>query len=167
MEFMVAVINNFGGFYSTELYFHELRRAGAVMHAPCVNRSDELTNIRGVDVFMGLIHIKELERASLERILEARSRSGNFMHLQDFLQRTGIGMEQANILIRIGAFRFTGKIKKSCCGKPISCIKRSDRWPAPLMNYLHRIHWNSGCPNWNKHLWKMPWTRLRSLASPL
>ena len=112
MEFMVAVINNFGGFYSTELYFHELRRAGAVVHAPCVNRSEELTNIQGVDVYMGLIHVKELERASLERILEARSRSGNFLHLQDFLQRTGIGMEQANILIRIGALRFTGKNKK-------------------------------------------------------
>jgi DNA polymerase-3 subunit alpha len=61
---------------------------------------------------MGLIHVKELERASLERILEARSRSGNFLHLQDFLRRTGIGMEQANILIRIGALRFTGKNKK-------------------------------------------------------
>ena len=40
MEFMVAVINNEGGFYSRELYFHELKRTGARVHPPCVNNSD-------------------------------------------------------------------------------------------------------------------------------
>src|ERR1700733_10282836 len=29
MEFSVAVINNFGGFYSRELYFYELMKSGA------------------------------------------------------------------------------------------------------------------------------------------
>ena len=38
-EFMVAVINNFGGFYSTELYIHEARMCGANIQAPCVNYS--------------------------------------------------------------------------------------------------------------------------------
>ena len=47
MEFMVAVINNFGGFYSTELYFHELKKTGAKLEAPCVNSSEELTYIFG------------------------------------------------------------------------------------------------------------------------
>jgi DNA polymerase III alpha subunit len=36
-EFMVAVINNFGGFYSTELYFIELMKAGVNINAPCIN----------------------------------------------------------------------------------------------------------------------------------
>ena len=44
MEFMVAVINNFGGFYSRELYFHELKKTGALIHAPCVNESNNLTS---------------------------------------------------------------------------------------------------------------------------
>jgi DNA-directed DNA polymerase III PolC len=112
MEFMVAVINNFGGFYSTELYFHELRRAGATVHAPCVNRSSELTNISGSDVFVGLVHIKELETQMRGRILDARASGGPFLHLQDFMERTAIGQEQANTLIRTGALRFTGKNKK-------------------------------------------------------
>ena len=112
MEFMVAVINNFGGFYSTELYFHELRRTGAVVHAPCVNNSEELTNIKDRDVYMGLIHVKDLERSAVERILAEKNRNGKYVHLQDFIERTLIGVEQLNILIRVGALRFTGKNKK-------------------------------------------------------
>lgn len=46
LEFMVAVANNFGGFYHTEFYLHEAKRAGAVVEAPCVNRSDELCTLR-------------------------------------------------------------------------------------------------------------------------
>jgi len=61
-EFMVAVINNFGGFYSTELYFLELRKTGANIHPPCVNESDVLTCIKGNEVYMGFTHIKSLEK---------------------------------------------------------------------------------------------------------
>ena len=112
MEFMVAVINNFGGFYSSELYFHELRRAGAKVHAPCINNSDELTNINGQDVYIGLVHIKSLEKGIVAKILEERRRHGSFLNLEDFIGRTGIGQEGLNTLIRVGALRFSGKNKK-------------------------------------------------------
>src|SRR6201995_3034805 len=46
MEFAVAVINNFGGFYSRELYFYELRRAGATVHRPCFNNGEDFTKMR-------------------------------------------------------------------------------------------------------------------------
>lgn len=49
-EFMVAVINNFGGFYSTELYFFELLKSGGNLQAPCVNNSNEYTSIKGDEV---------------------------------------------------------------------------------------------------------------------
>src|SRR3569832_885116 len=55
MEFAVAVINNFGGFYSRELYFYELMKAGANVHRPCVNNSDYYTNIRGEDAYVGFV----------------------------------------------------------------------------------------------------------------
>ncbi|HSB94402.1 MAG TPA: DNA polymerase III subunit alpha, partial [Flavitalea sp.] len=71
-EFMVAVINNFGGFYSTELYFHELKKTGAILEPPCVNYSEELTYITGSVVYVGLIHIQNLEGKLIERILEER-----------------------------------------------------------------------------------------------
>ncbi len=113
MEFMVAVINNFGGFYSTELYFHELRRTGAKIHPPCINHSDELTSINGRDVYIGLIHVQNLEKETKEVILKQRSWQGSYISLQDFIERTSVSIEQLNILIRVGALRFTGKSKKA------------------------------------------------------
>ena len=111
-EFMVAVINNFGGFYSRELYFLELRKTGAIVHAPCVNESEYYTSIRGNDVYTGFIHIKSFQQDMVEVILEERNKNGLFIHLQDFIERTNISKEQLNMLVSIGAFRFTGKKKK-------------------------------------------------------
>lgn len=111
-EFMVAVINNFGGFYSRELYFLELMKTGAHIEAPCVNHSDNYTNIRGNEVYVGMIHIKRLQSKLVETILEERKNNGAYLHLQDFIERTNAGLEQLNTLISIGAFRFTGKSKK-------------------------------------------------------
>ena len=112
MEFMVGVINNFGGFYDTSLYFYELMKTGAKVHLPCVNNSAYLTDIRGTDVHTGFVHIKELEKAMAEKIIMERKKYGSYLHLQDFIERTNIGPEQLNILVSIAAFRFTGKSKK-------------------------------------------------------
>ena len=106
-EFMVAVINNFGGFYNTELYVHEARMCGAIIHAPCVNHSTYLTTIYGDDVFIGLVHIQSLEQKVAARIVEERIDHGIFRSLEDFVQRIDISKEQLEILIRINAFRFT------------------------------------------------------------
>lgn len=111
-EFMVAVINNFGGFYSRELYFIELRKTGANIHLPCINESGYTTCIKGNDVWVGFIHIKSLEQKWADSILAERKKHGPFLHLLDFIERTNISKEQLNILVSIGAFRFTGKSKK-------------------------------------------------------
>lgn len=112
MEFMVAVINNFGGFYSSELYFYELMRSGAEVFPPCVNNSDYFTNIKGNKCHVGFVHVKDLEQSLAEKIIEERYRLGDYRHLQDLIERTGIAAKQLNILIRVGALRFTGKNKK-------------------------------------------------------
>jgi DNA-directed DNA polymerase III PolC len=111
-EFMVAVINNFGGFYSRELYFLELLKSGGDIMPPCVNNSDLYTNIRGNEVYTGFIHVKRLQSALIENILEERNANGPYLHLQDFIERTNTGLEQLNTLISVGALRFTGKSKK-------------------------------------------------------
>jgi DNA polymerase III alpha subunit len=111
-EFMVAVINNFGGFYSTELYFSELRKTGAEIHLPDVNESEYLTTIKGNDVYTGFVHIKSLQQEMAQKIITERKRAGSYVHLQDFIERTDITKEQLNMLISIGALRFTGKSKK-------------------------------------------------------
>ncbi|MFZ2901158.1 MAG: DNA polymerase III subunit alpha [Saprospiraceae bacterium] len=111
LEFMVAVINNFGGFYQTEYYVHEARMQGANIHAPCVNHSRYLTHIQGKDIYLGFVHIQQLERKTAHRIVHQRSAGGPFRSLEDFIQRTGATPEQLDLLIRIGAFRFTRRSK--------------------------------------------------------
>jgi DNA-directed DNA polymerase III PolC len=112
MEFMVAVINNFGGFYSRELYFHELKKTGAVLHAPCINHSEYLTSINGSDVYIGFIHVQGLEEAFASSVIDERVAYGPYKHLQDFIERTNPAIEQLNLLIRIGSLQFTGRNKK-------------------------------------------------------
>ena len=112
LEFMVGVINNFGGFYKTEFYFHEARMNGGVIEAPCVNRSEYLTTIYGKEIFIGFIHLKSLEGKIAKDIVGERIQNGEYKSLDNFLRRITLGLEQIRILIRMGAFRFTGKSKQ-------------------------------------------------------
>lgn len=107
-EFMVAVINNFGGFYSTEIYVHEARMCGARIEAPCINHSRYLTHIYGDEIYIGFVHVAQLEKRLVTKILNERDDNGYFDSLDDFVRRIDISKEQLEILIRIGAFRFTG-----------------------------------------------------------
>jgi len=112
LEFMTAVINNFGGYYRTWVYFNEAKRCGAAIELPCVNRSDYKTTIYGDRIYVGFIHIQNLESKLGLRIVEERLINGVFADLEDFIRRTHPGLEQLILLIRTGALRFTG-ISKS------------------------------------------------------
>lgn len=112
LEFMVGVINNFGGFYRTEFYFHEARMNGATIEAPCVNRSEYLTTIYGTKIYIGFIHLKSLEVKVARQIALEREKDGEYKSLDNFLRRITLGLEQIRILIRMGSFRFTGKSKQ-------------------------------------------------------
>src|SRR5690606_6039869 len=107
LEFMVAVLNNGGGFYSTEHYIHEARMWGGKIHPPCINQSDHHNTIRGTDIYLGFGNLKNLEHLVVQRILTERQLCGNFSSFDDFIDRVVIRIEQLSILIRIGAFRFT------------------------------------------------------------
>lgn len=110
LEFMVGVINNFGGFYSREVYFHEARRSGAKIEAPCINRSNFETTIDGKTIFIGFQHIKDLDSRTSEELL--KKRGTGYYSLEDVVKRCSISLEQVKILIRIDAFRCLGKQKK-------------------------------------------------------
>lgn len=112
LEFMVATINNYGGFYSTELYMLEAKAMGGIIQAPCVNRSYVATTIDVKDIYLGFHLLKSFDHHLGERIENERSISGLFEDMDDFLERVPIGIEMLSILIRINAFRFTGKNKR-------------------------------------------------------
>ena len=108
---MVGVINNFGGFYRTWVYVHEARRFGADIQLPCVNKSNYKTTIYGTDIYLGFIHIMSIEYKLATSIEEIRNAEGPFTGLNDFVARVNPGLEQLILLIKAGAFRFTGKKK--------------------------------------------------------
>ena len=112
LEFMVAVINNFGGFYKRWVYFNEAKKQGAAIHLPCVNKSTYLTTIYGKDIYVGFIHIENLEQKYSQAIEYERQLRGAFSDMEDFIRRMTISLEQVLLLIRLNAFRFTGKSKK-------------------------------------------------------
>ncbi|PWS26198.1 DNA polymerase III subunit alpha [Pedobacter yonginense] len=111
-EFMVAVLNNYGGFYSRWLYVHELKKAGANVHLPCVNNSLATVSIVNEDAYLGFVGVHGLENRFMDLIPEERISHGAYISAEDLIKRTGIGIEQVVILIRVGALRFTGKSKK-------------------------------------------------------
>jgi len=111
LEFQVAVINNFGGFYQTWFYFNEARRMGAKIHLPCVNRSSYLTSLNGRTIFMGFVHLQGVEQQFVERFIAEREAHGPFTNLDNFIARVPFSLEQLVLLIRGGAFNFTKKTK--------------------------------------------------------
>lgn len=111
LEYLVAVLNNGGGFYRPEHYVHEARMLGARIHPPCINRSVWVNSIRGKDIYLGLMYLRELEGRVGDRILRQRQSGGDFRSLEDFLDRVPLSIEQLSILIRIDAFRSLGADK--------------------------------------------------------
>ncbi|UOK41497.1 MULTISPECIES: DNA polymerase III subunit alpha [Flavobacterium] len=111
IEFMVAVINNQGGFYRTEVYVHEAKMSGATIQNPCVNKSEFETTVYGTDVYLGFMHLDSFETKIAQFLIKERKNNGEFRSLEDFITRIPIGIESIQILIFIGAFRFTGKSK--------------------------------------------------------
>lgn len=117
LEYMVATINNGGGFYSVEFYVQEARRNGGIIEAPCLQYSSAETVIRDKVIYLGLGMLRDLEHPVIERILQSKRQEGDFTDWDDFLERVSIGLEQCVLLIRIGAFRFTGFNKKELLWK--------------------------------------------------
>lgn len=111
LEFITAVINNFGGYYHSWVYFNEARILGAHLELPCVNHSRYKTRLKDKTIYVGFIHVQSLESKLVKKIVKERELNGVYEDLNHFLERVPLGMEQVILLIRVGAFRFIGKPK--------------------------------------------------------
>ena len=112
LEYMTATINNFGGFYSTEIYAHEARMHGATIEPPCVNQGSAEAVLIVATIVLGMGIVSQLQHQLIEDILRVRRESGRYHSLEDFMDRVSVSLDQISILIRVGAFRFTGRNKK-------------------------------------------------------
>lgn len=105
IEYMVATINNFGGYYRTEFYIHEAKRKGATIEPPCIQKSNWETIIEGKIIYLGFNLINNIGRHDITKVLEHRTKGGEFNSFDNFLKRTFLTIENVLLLIRIGAFR--------------------------------------------------------------
>ncbi len=133
LEYMVAVLNNGGGFYRSEFYIHEARMMGATIHPPCINKSQIANSIYGKHIYLGMMYLRDLEQQVMERIVKERITNGLFSSLEDFLDRVIISVEQLSILIRIDAFRFTGINKHQILWKAYLTLSRNPRVEHPKL----------------------------------
>lgn len=112
IEYMVSTTNNGGGFYRPHHYLFEAVRHGATIEMPCVNKSESLNTLYSKVIFLGLSFVKGLTEKLVVSSIEERRRNGEFTSLEDFIDRVCPGTEDIDKLIRIRAFRFTGKNKR-------------------------------------------------------
>jgi len=163
LEFQVAVLNNFGGFYRTWFYLNESKRMGAKIHLPCVNHSEYLSVLEGKTIYMGFVLLQGIEQRFVECIVAERKARGPFADLEDFKVRVPYHKEQLVLLIRGGAFSFTNKPKAELLWQALSTrhcerseaiqyypngllrhfVPRNDEWPelktSPLQNAYDEI----------------------------
>ncbi|MCL4113410.1 UNVERIFIED_CONTAM: hypothetical protein GTU68_051213 [Idotea baltica] len=138
LEFMVSAINNFGGFYRKEVYFHEAAMAGGEICQPCINHSEVLASLHGQKIYVGLSSIEGFNVHVAERIVEERTMGGLFESLPDFVDRLSIGIEHLELLIFVGAFRCTGKPKNELSLEARMLVSKSHRKPTGHVRKLFK-----------------------------
>lgn len=112
LEYMVATLNNFGGFYQPEYYVHEARMNGGIIHPPSINKAYYQNYIEGENIYLGFIMLHSFELKNAKKIVEERTKNGLFLDLDDFIDRVPISLEQIAILIKVNAFQFTKRNKR-------------------------------------------------------
>ena len=105
LAYLTACINNFGGYYRTEIYVHEARRFGAQIEAPCINEGAYSCVLKEKRLILGFNLVAGLEIQISDKISAERNTNGHFIDFEDLLKRVAIPLEQLCILIRVDALR--------------------------------------------------------------
>ena len=149
LEYMVATLNNGGGFYRKDVYIHEARMHGAVIVPPCINTGTAMCEIKGRVIYLGMAMINELNASVVEMILSEREKNGLYTDLYEFVRRTAISIEQLRLLIRAGALSCFQKDKKKLLWQAhmyINPIKQPDKnvlfTPEPIVFELPELENN-------------------------
>jgi len=105
LEYMTATINNFGGYYRTEIYVHEARTWGATIVAPSLNYGSYECVLQGTNLILGFILVSGVEGKLILSILDEREKYGPFNNFEDLMKRIFVPLEQLVLIIRIGGLR--------------------------------------------------------------
>lgn len=103
LEYMCAVLNNQGGFYSRMAYIEEARRMGIRLLPPDVNYSEKAFSCQDTSIRCGLEPVFELTKRTIDAIISERKKK-LFTNLFEFIQRTRANEKEVQHLIKAGAF---------------------------------------------------------------
>ena len=152
IEFMTAVLNNGGGFYSAEHYIHEAKMCGAIIELPCINHSDHANKVKGKTIYLGFGYLKNVEQLTIQRILTERQLFGNYLSLDNFMDRIAISIEQVTVLIRINAFRDLKVPKTALLWKATFKLNTTKtKQVQEQVKLFHSQHQNFEIPQLNNH----------------
>jgi DNA polymerase-3 subunit alpha len=117
LEYMTACINNFGGYYRTEVYVHEARKWGAEILAPSINEGEIPCVLRDKKLILGFILVEGIETHLIHSIIQERKQHGKFTDFENLIQRIHIPLEQLTRIIRINALRDFPETRKQLLWK--------------------------------------------------
>ena len=118
IEYMVATINNGGGFYKAEFYFHEAKQCGAKIEPPCVNEGELTTIVKSKNrIIIGMERISGIDIKLCRIIEDERKKNGVYNSLDHFINRLknktrNLTLDSLLLLIKSEAFRFTKRPKR-------------------------------------------------------
>jgi len=103
-EFLCSVLNNYGGFYSHQEYIDEAKRLGIQVKLPDINKSklEHTVEEHGV-IRLGFAGIKGVTDIAIQAMLVEREQNGPYENIEDFAERSGLGLSDGMTLIAIGA----------------------------------------------------------------
>jgi DNA polymerase-3 subunit alpha len=127
LEYMVATLNNGGGFYSRDLYVLEAVLHGADIRRPCVNEGEEMCIIRDNQIILGMSFIKGIDYDLTVAVVSERKRNGKYDSLVNFTSRVRAGFEQVSLFIRAGSFNFTGVSSRTLLWEAAVLLNKGSR----------------------------------------
>jgi len=110
VEFMAAVLSNGKGFYHPLVYVLECHRLEITLLPPSINQPGPLFSPAGKSIRVPIRHIKGMTEGTNERLLAEHDRAP-FESLAAFYRRVALSPEEAEAMLRVGAFDEFGKTR--------------------------------------------------------
>ncbi len=151
VAFWTAALNNNQSAYPRRVYIEVMKRDGIRTLLPCVNRSAGSFRPEDGGVRVGLDAVAGLPEELRQTLLQDRDKNGPFRDLSDFRRRVRPGPEALAMLIRCGAFDFTGRPRPGLFleadlqdrlkpkGPELLPCRPADDWSPPDYDELHRL----------------------------
>ena len=166
LEYMTACINNFGGYYRTEVYVHEARSWGAIILAPSVNYGSYECVLREKMLILGFILVQGIEQQLIQKVLLERFNNGPFLHFENLMKRCYIPLDQLVIMIRIGGLSDFPETRKELLWKAhLFHNKVKEKAPTPLLFDTEQKHFD--LPQLSEQTLELAFEQMELLGFPL